>query len=64
MNAAFNSSKWLAKHICNFMVFESIKIEKERVSENLREIVDGILDILYPQIAFRCIGNCPLVHVQ
>ena len=53
MDTAFDRSQRLLQHFRDLVVFESVKIQQERIAEDLRQFVNGCLDILYPQIALR-----------
>jgi len=64
MDSAFDSTERLTEHVCNFVVFETIEIQKEGIPEYFRQVMNGILNILDPQIAFSSIYDSALVHVQ
>ena len=64
MDTALDRAQGLLEHIRDFVVFEPVKIQQERVAEDLRQLVNGGLDILYPQVAFHGSRNCHLSGVQ
>ena len=64
MDAAFYGAKRLTEHPCYLVVLKAIKIKNKWVPEDLRKVMDRVLNVLYAQIAFRRISNRSLVHVQ
>ena len=53
VNAALYGTQRFLEHFGYLVIFESIEIKQERVAEDLRQLMDGVLDILYPQVAFH-----------
>src|SRR5882724_7416209 len=64
MDPALDRSKRLLQHLGDLVILEAIEVEQEGVTEDLRQLVYGSLDIFYPQIALHRTCDGSLIGIE
>src|SRR6185437_1144619 len=64
VDAAFDRTQGLLKHLGYLVVFKAIEIKQERITEYLRQLMNGCLYILYPKITFDSTRHCHLSRIE
>ena len=64
VDPAFDGSQRFAQHISDLVVFESVEIQKKRIAEDLRQVMNGRLNFFQVNSGNGFVGHRPLVQVQ